>query len=96
MGRPTARLGDQGVPHCSGYSIATGSPNVFVNNKPMAARGDVSTPHLLPGRPCPAHVAPISQGSGTVFVNSRPVARVGDALAGCTAVATGSFDVFTG
>ena len=96
MGRPTARLGDQGVPHCSGYVIATGSPNVFVNGKPMASVGDTSTPHLRPGTPCPAHVAAINQGSGTVFVNGRPVARIGDSLAGCTVVATGSTDVFTG
>lgn len=95
MGRPTARLGDQGVPHCSGYTIATGSPNVFVNGKPMAAVGDTSTAHLRPGTPCRGHVASISQGSGSVFVNGRAVARVGDALAGCTLVATGSPDVFT-
>ena len=96
MGRPTARLGDLGVPHCSGYVIATGSPNVFVNNKPMAAVGDTSSPHTYPSIPiCLPHVAPIAQGSGSVRVNGRPVARVGDALAGCTLVATGSPDVFT-
>ena len=96
MARPTARLGDQGVPHCSGYVIATGSLNVFVNNKPMAAVGDTSSPHLRPASPfCVAHVASISQGSGSVFVNGRRVARVGDALAGCTLVATGSPNVFT-
>ena len=96
MGRPTARLGDQGVPHCSGYVIATGSPNVFVNGKPMAAVGDSSSPHKKPGIPvCPGHVASISQGSSSVRVNGRAVARVGDALAGCTLVATGSPNVFT-
>ena len=94
--RPTARLGDLGVPHCSPYVIATGSPNVFVNNRPMAAKGDISSPHLKPGKICPIHVAFIGQGSGTVRVNGRPVARVGDSLSGCTFVATGSFDVFTG
>ena len=95
--RPTARLGDLGVPHCSPYVIATGSPNVFVNNRPMAAKGDFSSPHLKPGKPiCPGHVAPIAQGSGSVRVNGRPVARVGDSLSGCTFVATGSVDVFTG
>ena len=95
--RPTARLGDLGVPHCSPYVIATGSPNVFVNNRPMAAKGDFSTPHLKPGKPiCPVHMAPIAKGSGSVRVNGRPVARIGDSLSGCTFVATGSFDVFTG
>lgn len=94
--RPVARLGDQGVPHCSGYSIATGSPTVFVNLKPAASVGDISSPHLRPGKPCKPHVATISSGSATVFVNGRPLARVGDGLAGCTFVATGSATVFAG
>jgi uncharacterized Zn-binding protein involved in type VI secretion len=94
--RPVARLGDQGVPHCSGFTIAQGSPTVFVNSKPAARVGDQSTPHLRPGNPCPAHVAPISSGSSSVFVDGIALARVGDGLAGCTAVATGSSDVFAG
>jgi uncharacterized Zn-binding protein involved in type VI secretion len=97
--RPVARLGDQGVPHCSGFSIAKGSPTVFVNLKPAARLGDISTPHLKPGPgnpPCSIHAAPISNGSATVFVNGIPIARVGDALAGCTFVATGSPTVFAG
>ena len=97
MGRPTARLGDFGIPHCSPYVIATGSPSVFVNNLPMAALGDISSPHLLPAKPtCVPHVGFIALGSFSVFVNGRPVARVGDPLATCTKIATGSFDVFTG
>ena len=95
--RPVSRLGDQGVPHCSGFSIAQGSATVFVNLKPAARLGDLSTPHLRPaGKKCPPHVAPISGGSATVFVNGRPLARVGDGLAGCTFVATGSATVFAG
>ncbi len=94
--RPVARLGDQGVPHCSGFTIATGSPTVFVDLKPAASIGDTSTPHLRPGKPCKPHAASISSGSSTVFVNGRSLARVGDSLAGCTAVATGSSDVFAG
>ena len=94
--RPVARLGDQGVPHCSGFTIAQGSPTVFVNLRPAAGLGDLSTPHLRPGNPCPPHVAVISSGSATVFVDGKPLARVGDTLAGCTAVATGSATVFSG
>jgi uncharacterized Zn-binding protein involved in type VI secretion len=94
--RPVARLGDQGVPHCSGFTIAQGSATVFVNSKPAARVGDQSTSHLRPGNPCPAHVAPISSGSSSVFVDGIALARVGDGLAGCTAVATGSSDVFAG
>ena len=95
MGRPVARLGDIGIPHCSPYVIATGSPNVFVNGLPLAALGDISSPHLLPApKVCPPHVAPIIMGSLKVFVNGRPVARIGDPLLACTRIATGSFDVF--
>ena len=92
-----ARKGDQGIPHCSGYVIAAGSEDVFINGIAAARQGDNSTPHLLPGGPsCPAHTAPISRGSETVFVNGQPLARIGDPLAGCTAVAQGSEDVFAG
>ena len=94
--RPVARLGDQGVPHCSGFSIAQGSATVFVNSKPAARLGDLSTPHLRPGKKCQTHVASISGGSSTVFVDGKPLARVGDGLAGCTFVASGSATVFAG
>jgi len=94
--RPVARSGDHGVPHCSPYVIASGSPTVFVDLTPAAGLGDLSTPHLRTGKPCRPHVAPISSGSSTVFVNGRPIARVGDTLAGCTFVATGSATVFAG
>jgi uncharacterized Zn-binding protein involved in type VI secretion len=91
-----ARRGDAGVPHCSGYTIASGSADVLINGRGAARRGDVSTPHLRPAKKCPPHVAPISSGSSSVFINGRPAARVGDGLAGCTRVATGSGDVIIG
>ena len=91
-----ARLGDAGVPHCSGYVIATGSADVVINGRGAARVGDSSSPHLRPGRPCPIHVAPIARGSASVVINGRPAARVGDALGGCTLVATGSGDVIIG
>jgi uncharacterized Zn-binding protein involved in type VI secretion len=91
-----ARKGDAGVVHCSGYTIATGSPDVFINGRPAARKGDMSTTHLLPGAPCPAHAAPIQSCSGTVFVNGQGLARVGDTLAGCTSIAQGSPNVFAG
>lgn len=90
-----ARQGDAGVAHCSGYTIANGSPDVFIENKPVARQGDASTPHLKPApRACRVHTATISGGSNTVFVNGKPIARVGDGLGGCTSVAQGSPTVF--
>lgn len=91
-----ARRGDAGVPHCSGYTIATASADVIINGRGAARVGDVSTPHLRPGNPCPGHVAPISRGSSSVFINGRSAARVGDPLSSCTRVATGSGDVIIG
>jgi len=92
-----ARKGDAGVPHCSGYTIASASSDVILNGRGAARQGDVSTGHLRPGgKKCLGHVAPISRGSSSVFINGRPAARVGDPLAACTAVATGSSDVIIG
>lgn len=91
-----ARRGDPGVTHCSAYTIATGSENVFINNRPVARVGDLSTSHLRPGSPCPSHVSSIASGSSTVFVNGRAMARVGDPLTACTRVAAGSPDVQAG
>jgi uncharacterized Zn-binding protein involved in type VI secretion len=91
-----ARQGDQGVPHCSPYVIATGSTDVLINGRPAARVGDVSTAHLVPARRCFGHVASITVGSTSVLINGKPAAFVGSYLAGCTFVATGSADVVVG
>lgn len=92
-----ARQGDAGVPHCSPYVIASGSPTVLINGRPAARVGDSSTAHLIPfDDECFVHTATISSGSATVLINGRPAARVGDTLAGCTAIAQGSVNVFIG
>ena len=96
MGQPATRLGDADIPHCSGMVRAQGSPNVLVNGIPWSLMGDINTVHLLPGDPCPPHVAPIARGSARVIVNGRPAGRVGDPLAGCTSVAMGSPNVICG
>jgi len=88
-----ARRGDPGVVHCSGYVIASGSADVFINGRPAARIGDPSTAHLRPGRPCRPHTASISSGSPNVFVNGKPIARAGDGLSGCTSIAQGSPNV---
>lgn len=92
-----ARKGDPGVPHCSPYVIMTGSTDVYVNGKPAARVGDVSTVHLRPGgKFCVPHVAAILTGSTSVFVNGKPIARQGSILGGCTMIALGSTDVNAG
>ena len=87
---------DKDIVHCSVPLRQERSPNVFVNGIGWSRQGDNNHPHLLPGAPCPIHVAPIALGSPTVFVNGKGGGRIGDAVAGCTSVATGSENVFCG
>jgi uncharacterized Zn-binding protein involved in type VI secretion len=92
-----ARKGDAGAVHCSSYTIATGSEDVFINNKPAARNGDSSTVHQKPsGNKCVPHVSQIIASNSTVFVNGRPIAVVGDRLSECTQIVEGSDSVFIG
>jgi uncharacterized Zn-binding protein involved in type VI secretion len=90
------RVGDADIAHCSGMVRAQGSGSVFANGIAISRQGDVNTVHLLPGSPCPAHIAPIASGSSKVFINGKGAGRVGDAISGCTSVAQGSSNVFAG
>lgn len=94
--RGATRVLDADIAHCSPMVRAVGSPDVYVNGRPWSREGDNNTPHLLPGIPCPSHVADIAIGSLTVRVNGRGAGRIGDTLSNCTAVAEGSTDVFAG
>lgn len=92
-----ARKGDAGAAHCSGYTIATGSPDVFIDGKSVARNGDASTVHQKPqGNKCVPHVSQIIAQSGSVFVNGQPIAVVGDRLSECTQIIQGSESVFIG
>jgi uncharacterized Zn-binding protein involved in type VI secretion len=92
-----ARQGDAGAVHCSGYTIATGSPDVFIDGRPVARDGDSSSVHQKPsGKKCVPHVSKIIATSATVFVNNRPIAVVGDRLSECTQIIQGSPSVFIG
>tara|TARA_R100001377_G_scaffold31308_1_gene17108 strand:+ start:1212 stop:1502 length:291 start_codon:yes stop_codon:yes gene_type:complete len=90
------RIGDADIPHCSEMVRAIGSPNVFVNSIAVSRQTDINTVHLLPGAPCPPHVAPITTGSTTVKVNDLGCGRIGDSITSCTSVAAGSENVFAG
>ena len=96
--KPACRgqLVDQDIVHCSVPNRLECSPDVFVNGIGWSRQGDNNDPHLFPGAPCPIHSAPIALGSPTVIVNGKGGGRIGDAIAGCTAVATGSQNVFAG
>ena len=100
MGKAVCRIGDKDLVHCSVPSRLGGSINVFVNGIGVSRQGDSNTPHLKPPFPppipCPTHAAGIAVGSTKVFANGKGVGRIGDSIAGCTAVATGSGNVFAG
>jgi uncharacterized Zn-binding protein involved in type VI secretion len=92
-----ARQGDAGAVHCSSYTIATGSEDVFIDGRAVARNGDLSTVHQKPsGNKCVPHVSQIIATSSTVFINGRPVAVVGDRLSDCTQIVQGSETVFIG
>jgi len=62
----------------AGGLILTGSPNVFINGKPVVRVGDVVSPHGSGSHGS----AVMATGSATFSVNGIPVCRVGD-LASC-------------
>lgn len=96
---PAVGVGDACFPHCGiiPHTIITGAPDVVVNGKPMAAVGDVCTPHPTPKAKCKKpHTAPIITGSSSVIVGGRPAATLGSYLLLCTFVISGSPDVMIG
>ena len=87
---------DADIIHCSVPRRLALSPNVIVNGTGISRQGDVNTPHLYPGDPCPTHAMPITTGSTTVFVNTKGCGRIGDGITACTSVQSGSNNVFAG
>ena len=88
------RVGDNNTGHdaCPSVPLTAGSPDVFVNGRPVCRVGD---PYAVHG--CPTHtphVPHLQQGSPNVFVNGIPVSRIGDAVHCGGAVMEGSPDVF--
>ena len=83
--------------HCSTPLREECSTTVFVNGTGVSRRLDKNHPHLIPGPfGCFNHRAAIAVGSTTVFANGFGVGRIGDVIGGCTAVASGSNNVFAG
>lgn len=106
--KPVARIGDTGKGECiKGHedikkgdpkpyitTFVTGSPDVYVNNKPIVRIGDIGDTDC-------GHKTKSATGSGTVYINNRFVHRIGDVGKildeGKTyKVVTGSDNVFIG
>ena len=82
--------------HFPPSSATGGSPDVFVNGKPLMRVGDSYQPHGCGVCPAGSHGRALAQGSATVFVNGRPAGRIGDAIDCGGQAQTGSADVFIG
>jgi uncharacterized Zn-binding protein involved in type VI secretion len=90
MGQPVCRKNDKCTGH-TGYpprANCQGSPDVYVNNKPVHRQGDRWLPHNHPSN--------LAKGSTTVFANGRQVGRKGDPVVCLSKVAQGSPDTFAG
>ena len=86
------RKGDNNTGHGDYPAVAltSGSPNVFINNRPCGRKTD-SYPSHSDGEH--SHSGTISSGSSTVFVNGLPIARVNDSVSCGGKVAEGSSNV---
>lgn len=95
MGKPVVRLGDISCGHdCfPPRPNDEGSPNVFVNGKPVHRVGDHWATHCC-GPTC--HDGTASSGSGSVFVNGKAICRVGDTISCGDTMCEGSPNVFAG
>lgn len=87
-GKPAARVSDTDACPRSGHGpnpVATGSPDVLINNLPAARVGD------------PAGCGDaISAGIATILVNGKPIAHLGSATAHGGVIVSGSGDVLVG
>lgn len=96
---PAHRKGDIGSGHGCHFppTLATGgSPNVFVNGRPLMREGDSYAPHPCVVGHAPPHGRALAAGSASVFVNGKPAGRQGDAIDCGGAAQTASGDVFIG
>lgn len=72
------------------------SSNVFINGRPAATVGSITTER---DSCCGSSNGSVAAGSGSVFINGRPAARLGDALnahSGSGTISGGSGNVFIG
>ncbi|MCL2724717.1 MAG: PAAR domain-containing protein [Polyangiaceae bacterium] len=99
MGKPAARLGDNGSGHGC-HHLATpaieGSPDIFINGRPAVRKGHAYAPHDCPRCKKPKHSRKLKEGSPTVFFNDQPAGRIGDAIDCGGKVVVGSPNVFIG
>jgi uncharacterized Zn-binding protein involved in type VI secretion len=93
-----ARKSDKCVPHCSPFTIATGSADVFTDGKAASRVGDTVTSHKTPGGGAAAGQAASIGAKFAPPPYSFALMAVGFVMKKCTAhgpaIATGSSSVF--
>lgn len=82
MGLAIARVGDL----CSGHGdfppreAISGSPDVFINGKPVVRVGDNYASHTRDVSPFDSHAGYVASSTSTVIINGIPAARTGDPI----------------
>lgn len=76
-----------------GTSTNQCSPNVFVNGTGVVRKGDIVTPHTMPG--CGYEAPPLGTYSPNVLANQKNIGRIGDNYpgAGSNIITSGSPNV---
>ena len=93
------RKGDIGSGHACHFPPSAaigGSPNVYVNGRPLMRVGDAYAPHGCVAGHAPPHPRALAQGSASVFINGRKAGRIGDAINCGGNAASASPNVFIG
>lgn len=93
-GKKIILLGDLGTDH-EGFPptpVIAGSPDVYIDGKPVARLGDPLALHSKPKHP--PHPRAITSGSATILINGLPVAVTGSAIS-CGGVMIGSSSAVT-
>lgn len=96
---PAHRRADIGSAHACHFppSPATGgSPDVYVNDRPLMRVGDSYMPHACVAGHAGPHGRALAAGSATVFINGKPAGRIGDAIDCGGNAQTGSGNVYIG
>jgi uncharacterized Zn-binding protein involved in type VI secretion len=96
---PAHRRDDIGSGHACHFPPSAangGSPDVYVNGKPLMRVGDSYVEHACDAGHAGPHGRALAEGSATVFINGKPAGRIGDAIDCGGAAQTGSSNVHIG
>jgi uncharacterized Zn-binding protein involved in type VI secretion len=94
-----SKVGDLGTPFVTVPIIITGSPDVFIDGKPVARENDTTASfQKKQGQKIIVLTSTIlaPPGDPTVFINGKPAAQIGTPMTNGAKIITGSESVFIG